>query len=782
MNYQKIAVRERKNKVESSTKDSLLDELLALKNIISKEKQEEFLNPSRKYFISPYAFLDMEKAKKRIFEAIEKKQKILIWGDFDCDGVTSTAILYKTLKKLEADVIEFIPDRLHDGHGLNSKELIKFISKEKVKLVITVDCGISNNSEINLLKGFNIDTIITDHHSTDGDIPSAYAIINPQVQGAIEEETTVEDITSLCANSGSAVAYKLAMALLEDIEDNKLKDELLIIASLGIVADVVPLIGENRSMVSVCLELLNSKKEESFKPVYKLLKKHIQNDITSYDIAFILAPRINAVGRLANASLSFEFLTTEDDTKLDIIIEKLDNYNKIRQSKCQETYDEVKEYLLKHKEESKNPAIILINPDWHVGIIGIVASKIVEEFSKPCFLMTTDDNNFARCSIRSNESINVYEILKENEELFAGFGGHKLAGGCSFDLSKISFEKVKESLLNTISSDMEEIKENIFYADTEITPDDINLNILDTINRLEPFGQDNEMPVFAMFDVILDEIKVIGKEQNHLSLTFSKNGQKFKAVKWQENTLDIPQGTKCDIAFSLKLNIFNDIKNVQVELLDIYSDCLNLSEKTFKIFDHRKKTGILEQVAQYLKKEGLDIVIWAKNQKTKESLLKYDSITKNIIQEPEKHSGLMFFDYPATKEDLDEILNSVKPEKIHFMNYKIDENIENYIKQINGMLKYCNNKLDGKIDILRMARALNVSENFISISLEILEELSSIKIIDTDKIEYIQSFNYDDFKSASMFEVLKEEFENIVEFKKTLLETSVDELENLIKI
>ncbi len=782
MNYRKIAVREKKTNIQgSSLKDFLLDELLDVKNIDTKEKQEEFLNPSRKYFISPYVFSDMQKAKDRILKAIENNEKILIWGDFDCDGVTSTTILYKALKKLDANVIEFIPDRLLHGHGLNSKELIKFISKEKVKLVITVDCGISNNSEINLLKGFKVDTIITDHHSTDGDIPPAYAVINPQVQGAIKEDTDINDITSLSYNSGSSVAYKLALALLDGIDDEKLKEELLVIASLGIVADVVPLIGENRSMVAVCLELLNKKGEEVSKPVYRLLKKNCQNEITSYDIAFIFAPRLNAVGRLANASLSFEFLTTDNDTKLDIIIEQLENYNKIRQSKCLETFNDIQTYLTEHKEEKNNPAIILINPNWHVGIIGIVASKIVEEYSKPCFLMTVDENNNARCSIRSNEAINVYQTLKENEELFSGFGGHKLAGGCSFDLNKISFEKVKEALLNTISNNSEEISTDILYTDAELQIEDIDLNILDTINKLEPFGQNNEIPLFSMFNVVLEDVKPLGKDKNHLSLIFSKNGQKIKAVKWQENEINIPLNSTCDIAFYLKLNVFNDIKNVQMELVDIYCEKIN-NKKSFKLFDHRKKTGILEQVASYLKKDGLDIAVWAKSPKVKENLSKYESISNNIMSEPDKHSGVMFFDYPGTKEDLIEIISSIKPEKIHFMNYKIDENIENYVKQINGMIKYCHNKLGGKIDIKRFSSALCLSGYFVEISLEILEEIGSIKILDIDKIEYIKPFDYENFKKSEQFEKLKEEFETVIDFKKSLINSPIEEIEHLIGV
>lgn len=780
MLYKKITVKEKKN-IKSSTKDFFLDELLALKNINGKEKTKNFLNPSREQFISPYAFLDMQKAVDRINLAIEKNEKILIWGDFDCDGVTSTSVLYKALKHLSANVITFIPDRLLHGHGLNNKELIKLISKEKIKLVITVDCGISNNSEINLLKGLGVDTIITDHHSTDFDVPNAFAIINPQLNNALKEDLTVDDITSLSANSGSAIAFKLAVALLEKNDDKKLKDELLVIASCGIVADVVPLIGENRAMVSVALELLNNQKEKSSKSVYKLLSKNCKDLITSYDIAFILAPRINAVGRLANAQLSFEFLTTVDDNKLDIIIEKLDNYNKIRQSMCSETYSCIEEYLNKNKEEIKNPAIILINKDWHIGIIGIVASKIVETYNKPCFLMTVDENNCARCSIRSNELINVYDVLKENENLFKGFGGHKLAGGFSFDLNEISFEKVKENILKTVQNySTDEMAEDNFEADLELNSDDIEISMLDSINKLEPFGQNNEMPVFALFDCVLEECKVIGKEQNHLSFLFSKNNKTFKGIKWGENTFKIPPKTKCDIAFYLRKNSFNDVETIQFELLDAYCPLVKKDENEIKIFDHRKKTGILESVNNYLKKKELDIAVWAKTPSVKESIKSYEDICGNIIQENKQHNGLMFFDYPANLDNLKDILSLVKPKKIHFMNYRIDENIENYIRQINGMIKYCANKMDGNIELQRMSDALGVSESFIQIALEIMEDINSIKILDVDKIEYVQSFDFENFKKSTMYEVLLREFESIVEFKKILLNSEINSIEEMI--
>lgn len=780
MLYRKIEI---KNPQEQNT--DILSRLLKTKGLNKKEEIENFLNPKMSDFISPYAFCDMQKAISRIKEAIEKQEKILIWGDFDCDGVTSSTILYKALKEISANVIKFIPDRLLHGHGLNSKELIKLAAKEKVKLVITVDCGISNISEVNLLKGLKIDTIITDHHSTDTEIPCAYAVINAQVKGALNDNLSVNDITSLTYNSGSIIAYKVAMALLENNNNQNLKDELLTIAAAGAIADVVPLLGENRSIVAMGLKILNEKQTASQKGIYKLLSRNLNDrQITSYDVAFILAPRINAVGRLANAELSFDFLTTDNDDKLDIIIQKLDNYNSIRQSKCKEVYDDIISYIENNKEEKNNSAIILMNKSWHIGVIGIVAAHIVEEFQKPCFLMTVDENNFARCSIRSNESIDVYQVLKENKDLFEGFGGHKLAGGCSFDLNKISFDEVKNCLLKTVKELSNDSKDNnILYADIELSCEELNLDLLENINKLEPFGQNNEAPLCAMFNCNLSEYKLIGKEQNHLKMVFEKDGIKFDAIKWKEGIPLIPQNTPCDIAFYPRLNKFNNVESIQLEIADIYSPLVNnkKDDNSIKIYDHRLKKGILKQVDDYLKKEE-DIVVWAKTITTKEKLSKYLNIKKCITDDNLNHKGIMFFDYPYSDEDLREIILNICPKKIHFMNYETDENLENYIKQINGMIKYCHNKLEGNIDPERFSKALGTSPVFIQLVLEILENIGSIQILDIDKIKYIKAFTYDEFKNNSMFELLKEEFDTIISYKKNFLKEEISNIKELITL
>jgi len=284
-----------------------------------------------------------------------------------------------------------------------------------------------------------------------------------------------------------------------------------------------------------------------------------------------------------------------------------------------------------------------------------------------------------------------------------------------------------------------------------------------------------------MLNVNLDEFKLIGKESNHLRMVFSANGKKFQAVKWNEGEIQIPYNSKCDIAFYPRLNEFNGIQSVQLEIVDIYSEEISKQFKNeFKIYDHRKKTGILDQIASYFERDNLDIAVLAKTLATKEMLLKYQKIKDNFIADFEPHDGLMFFDYPANNEEFENIISAIQPKKIHFMNYKIDENLENYIKQINGMIKYCANKMGGNIDLARFSSSLGVSENFVQIALEIIENIGSIQILDIDKMQYIKPFIYDDFKNDTMFEVLKEEFSNIINYKKSLLNCELKEIEKVI--
>ena len=775
MNYKKIIQKEIpqiNTEVLDYVKDPVICELLAQRGITEVDDIKRFVDCKNQKLSTLDIFTDGQKAVERIHKAIKNKEKILIWGDFDSDGVTSSALMYKTLSQLNADFEIFIPNREDHGHGINSKEALRLISKHKIKLMITVDCGISNLSEVNLIKSLGVDVIITDHHKLEGDAPNAYAILNPQAPNSLVEKLSVKEIEDVSRLAGVGVAYKLALALL-DQDENK---ELLALACTGTISDVVPLIGENRTIVSRGLDVINNGANKGISLLFKSLSK---DNITSTDIAFLLTPRINAVGRLSTPELAFDFLTQNNDSSLNFIIEKLDNFNKIRQSLCENIYLEAKELAKKCADDT---AIILFNPDWHIGIIGIVASKIVEDTQKPVFLVTKDTHNIARCSIRSVRGYNVYEILKKNSDLFLGYGGHSLAGGFSFDLEKHSFDEIKEALLNTIEESEEKIPSNVTYVDKFLNPQEINRDFIEKINILEPFGQENPQPIFALNNVTLTNSKIIGKNSNHLKFFCQKDKYEFECIKWCENEFNLPPNSKMDIAFYPYLNTFNRSENIQLEIYDVYCEqfCPQKNVKSLKLFDHRKKIGILPQISDYLSKDNLDIVVWAKKIKTLDMLKKYPQIESKIYRENKKHQAVMFFDYPSNTDEMCEILNTIHPSKIHFMNDAYNDNLENTLKTISGMLKFSHNHKNGVIDILKIAQATGTSETFVQLSLEIFENCGTIDILDIDKICYLKPIDIELIKKQTLFELLGDEFTNISEFKEHLANDDIDKMYELI--
>ncbi len=772
--------------IKTEQNDFILQSLLNARGIEEKEF-DEFLNPLEYELSSPYIFADMEKAKKRIENAIKNQELILIWGDFDADGVTSTSILHKTLKVLGANFDYIIPDREKMGHGLNTKILLPYIAKKKPKVLITVDCGISNDKEISLLQNFNIDVILTDHHKAPETLPNAFAIINPKAQNSLDEKLSISEIKKVSELAGAGIAYKLATALLENTDNQKLKDEILVLACVGTIADVVPLLYENRSIAAKGLELINKGCHKGINTLFKANNKDGNSLVSSYNVAFILAPRINAAGRLATADSAFKLLTEEDEIEIKNAIRELDNYNKIRQNLCDTIFSEAIDEISKNKDFKKQKAIVIFNENWHIGVIGIVASKLVEKFYKPVFIMTKDDENMARCSIRGIVEYNITEILDENKELFTGgYGGHALAGGFSFDLNTIPFEDVKSAILNTFDS-KEDVKISgpSLEIDAAIEGKDINEDLIEIIQKLEPTGQNNPSPIFAIKNASLIYKKTMGKENNHLSFKCKKDGIELNCIWWRHSDILADEKEEIDIAFEPKINIYNGEKSIRLYAVDVKtkkdSSTKGAYNSELKFYDHRMKDGILNNIEEYIKRPNIDIGIFAKRMNTKTKLKNYPEITSKILQDDCKTDDLMFFDYPNNMNDFIEILNT-KNGKIHLMREEFSENIEDYIKQLIGMLKFATNNKGGEISIQNFAELIGVSENFIQIALEILEEFNSIEILDIDKINFITPPHLELFCHCENFAVLKEEFDKIIEFKKHIAQISLDDIEKLVNI
>ena len=759
---------------------SLIKRLLHSRGITSDEDIKEFLNPLEMKLTHPKAFSDMEKCVERLSKAIDNSEKIVIHGDFDADGVTSTSLLYRTFKYLGADVNYFIPDREKEGHGFDTKALVQIMTKVKPKVIISCDCGISDVDAVNFLNSFKIDVIITDHHEAPDILPKAYGIINPKAPNALDENLSAKQINSLAALAGVGVAFKVAQGLLEKYNKLEFIPEILPYVAVGTVADLVPLIGENRYYVTKGLDLISNGKHYGLSRL--LESAGYKGQITSEQIAFGIAPRINASGRLDTVDAAIKVLISDNKQEIEMAIQTLNEFNKIRQELCQNIFAQADEMV--KQEGNRTPAIVLFNKEWHIGIIGIVASMLVEKYYKPTFLMTySDETKQYRCSARSVEGINLYDVISANAELFDGFGGHAMAAGLAFSEEKSSFDTVKSALCKTVKemSQGKDLKPFI-NIDLELMPDDITLDLVDQISLLEPFGANNPSPVFAMKNLQIKEKRLMGENKNHLRLTCQAGTSEFNCIRWKDGDISLVKGDTLDIAFHPQKNEFNGVTSIQLIIDDIHSPFLKEEEALpkQKLYDHRKKTDILPQVNDYVKNSKQNILIFAESKSILDKLKPFSELVARTITRDNLRpcDSLMFFDYPADKETFDCILNHTNPLALHFMNYEIkymDE--EEFLKTVWGMLKFACHNNGGKVELRRCASFLGKSYKVFELLFSILEDTNLIKIKEKTKDYFIIDFTGEGDISRVLhspkYTILTDTITECEDFQKTLMEDDV---------
>ena len=773
-------------KTNNTTKTKpLIERLLSVRGI-PKEQEIEFLNPLEMTLIHPNAFSDMQKAVERITKAIDNKEKILIYGDFDADGITSTSLLYKTFNYLGANVEYFIPSRELDGHGLNSKALVKLMVKVKPSLIITVDCGISNIDEVKFINSFKKDVIITDHHESGDILPEAYAIINPKAQNSLNENLSTKEISYLTSLAGVGVAFKLAQGVLEKYNKLEYSSDILPYVAVGTIADIVPLIGENRYYVIKGLDLISKGRHYGIRRILESAGyTNIEEGITSEQIAFGVAPRINACGRLGTVDEALNVMISDNKQEIELGVMALENYNKIRQELCNAIFLQADEMASKIRDN----ILILYKEDWHIGIIGIVASKLVEKYGKPTFLMTySEETKQIRCSARGVEgceNLNLHDIIENISDMLDGFGGHALAAGLYFSPEKTSFEKVKEALIKSYN----EASDNkaptpILNVDLEIEPEDLTENLIKDISRLEPFGASNPSPIFSINNFQLKEKKLMGSNSEHLRLTVGKNGLIFNAIWWSYGDIGLKKDDTLDIAFSPQINSFNGNTSIQLIIKDVHSDCFAEEEVANVItYDNRKKTNILDKVNEYLKTAKFNFCVFAEKNSIKEKLKKYPEIYKRILDRNslKPYEGIMFFDYPPTEEIMKDIINKVNPIRIHYMNYDIEtENNFDYIKTIAGMMKYVCNSKNGKFDLNSSACFLGITNNMVETLLDMYENCGCIEILERgedffviDKFNLQQTIN---LEKDEYYKEFKEMLSEVMNQRKIYMSADIKEL------
>lgn len=549
-----------KNRVVEMSKTFHISPLTAIilynRGIREDKEITRFLSKDLGVMHDPYLLKDMEKAVGRIRQARDNHEKITIYGDYDVDGITSIAILYKQLTEMGMEVAYYIPDRMQEGYGVNRDALDK-IRQDGSSLIITVDTGITAVEEGEYAKEIGMDIIVTDHHECKETLPNVYAAIDPK------QKDCPYPFKSL---AGVGVVFKLIQALDERKSLPDLMDKYADLMCLGTVADISPLVDENRVIVTEGLKRFKTTKNTGLKALIDVSTNG--KAITTSTIGYIIAPRINASGRLGCAGRSVDLFLTDDEAKAKELAESLCEENTLRQHTEQKMFKEALEYLESHPEVKEDKVIIIPHKDWHHGIVGIVSSKITEKFYKPSILFAIDGDE-AKGSGRSVNGFNLFGALENCSELLEKFGGHELAAGLTIKASNIETFRKK---INECSKDSftEQMLTPTIMLDAAIKVPYISLETVNDINRLQPFGVDNPTPSFAIRNIKIHKISVMS-EGKHLRMTLLKDGKYLDSVGFGmgEYYQHLEEGDFIDVAFALDINDYKGFQNVQLILKDI---------------------------------------------------------------------------------------------------------------------------------------------------------------------------------------------------------------------
>ena len=568
-----LAIFQKKNVSEIASR------LLAIKNIPITDI-DDYLNPKIKNLLkNPYHLLDMNKAVESIYNAIINKKHICIFGDYDVDGATATALMVKYFRGLNIDVSVYVPDRIEDGYGLNEQSIEK-LHKDGVELIITVDCGISSYDAVEYANSIGIDVVITDHHLGPLEIPKAKAVINPN---RLDESSEYKYL------AGVGVAFMLCIALNTYLreknyfKEHNLKEQNLLyfldLVALGTVCDVMPLININRAFVKQGLEIFKQRTNIGLNALSDLMELKEVND--TYHLGYVLGPRINASGRVGDVSISNKLLSCEDKYEAKHLAEQLNQFNIERQEIEKDILEKAIEKIESNKlyEES---AIFIYGEGWHEGVIGIIASRIKDKYNRPVFVLSMDDK-VGKASCRSvDKSIDIGSVIikaKEKGLLLSG-GGHAMAGGFTFEVNKLNSIKnfIKENIKDSLDLYLEK---NDRYADLIMDCNLINDKLVSELESMGPFGTDNTKPIIILKNIVVLNTKKFGRNKEHLRCVVSdSSGFSTKNNKLIVNIFKIGEsdlilnalqsiGTKCDLIGTLSINKWMNLNNIQFIVDDV---------------------------------------------------------------------------------------------------------------------------------------------------------------------------------------------------------------------
>ena len=542
--------------------------LLYQRGIRDESRLKKFLEPSLEDLHDPYLLPDMDKAVDRIRQAIERGELILVYGDYDADGMTSASIVKESLEQLGAECLVYLPNRFTDGYGPNASVYKYFIEQQGVSLIVTVDNGVAGHEAIDLAQSMGVDVIMTDHHPMPEVLPDAYAIVHPEHPKANYPFKHL---------AGCGVAFKLACALLEEVQV-----ELLDLVAIGTIADMVSLTDENRIMVQYGLEVLRNTQRLGLQELFEVAGIS-SSDLTEETVGFQLAPRLNALGRLDDPNPAIDLLTGFDDEEVHEIALMIQEKNEERKEIVQAIYEEAKSLIDPNKSVQ-----VLAKQGWNPGVLGIVAGRLLEELGQTVIVLNIEDGR-AKGSARSIEAVDIFEALDPHRALFIAFGGHAGAAGMTLEVEQLD---ALSDILETYVKDkgIDDKGKSKLYLDEELDLENLSLDTVKSFERLAPFGMDNQKPVFYIRDFQVENARSMGAGDSHLKLKISKGNANFEVVAFGQGSkaTEFAQTKQLELAVTLSVNQWNGQTTLQLVMVDARVDGVQL-------FNIRGKTAALPE-------------------------------------------------------------------------------------------------------------------------------------------------------------------------------------------
>lgn len=688
--------------IEASGGSPLLAKLLYNRGIQTAEEIRAFLNLADYTPTSGLELPDMAQGVERVLRAIDQKEPILIFGDFDVDGITGTSVLYQTLTYLGAKVSYYIPDRATEGHGLNVSALCRLVSTRHIKLVITTDTGITNFAEVSLLNGLKVDTIVTDHHELPENLPPALANINPK--------RLTDPTHPLEYLAGVGVAYLLCEQLLRHHHaPQEYIESLLDLVAIGTVADLATLHRENRYLVYRGVQVMNQRKRLGVNEILTQAGTTPEAVLSSETVGFVIGPRLNALGRLDNATEAVELLTTEDLDRARNIAAHLEHLNRRRQQLCEQTFLEAEKHMMASGGLDGRKVIILASPDWNLGIIGIVASRLIEKYHVPVFLMVIDESKGeARCSARSIPGFHLYEALSPLSHYFIHFGGHSGAGGFSIKMEHLESFKRELYTLTDRMIQPDQMRP-LVEVDARLQWSQLNPHLIELLSRMEPFGKDNPSPLFVLEEVRIAAQRFLGSEAKHLKLVLQSQDPKqpLDGLFWNAarhlgaNSKLNPSGT-FNLVVSPELNTYNNVTKVQLIIQDIVEagtgkapqsqptlekrpsaeslpvmpvatggqPLANSETSGLKWIDHRSRESLDSFIGQLMLplQDSRNVLLYHEGRKPDIPFLSEAIVCMRFNARPADE--LILWDLPPDRQTLTHLLETVKPSVVHVVGGK----------------------------------------------------------------------------------------------------------------